>query len=146
MKNTNSEYCNGDVIQAHKISRASVVQFRASQYIMHLNLTSVWKVMTIWIELVVVVVIGKRSCIGSIRKGMSGRSVVVETLSCWNIRSARRWGSSCANPRRSQDLRQSSWYYALLSIFSVFDTDHMYLQPKITTLNEMDTTANETLN
>ena len=29
------------------ISRASVVQFRASQYIMRLNLTSVWKVMTI---------------------------------------------------------------------------------------------------
>ena len=32
------------------ISRASVVQFRASQYIMHLNPTSVWKVMTIWIS------------------------------------------------------------------------------------------------
>jgi len=31
-------------------SRAFVVQFRASRYIMHLNLTSVWKVMTIWIS------------------------------------------------------------------------------------------------
>jgi len=31
-------------------SRASVVQFLASQYIMCLNLTSVWKVMTIWIS------------------------------------------------------------------------------------------------
>ena len=31
-------------------SRASVVQFQASQYIMRLNLTSVWKVMTIWIS------------------------------------------------------------------------------------------------
>jgi len=31
-------------------SRASVVQFRASQYIMRLNLTSVWKVITIWIS------------------------------------------------------------------------------------------------
>ena len=30
-------------------SRASVVQFRVSWYIMRLNLTSVWKVMTIWI-------------------------------------------------------------------------------------------------
>ena len=30
-------------------SRASVVQFRASRYIMRLNRTSVWKVMTIWI-------------------------------------------------------------------------------------------------
>jgi len=30
-------------------SRASVVQFQASRYIMHLNQTSVWKVMTIWI-------------------------------------------------------------------------------------------------
>jgi len=29
-------------------SRASIVQFRASRYIMRLNLTSVWKVMTIW--------------------------------------------------------------------------------------------------
>jgi len=32
------------------ISRASVNQFRASRYIMRLNLTSVWKVMTIWIS------------------------------------------------------------------------------------------------
>jgi len=31
-------------------SRASVVQFRASQYIMRLNRTSEWKVMTIWIS------------------------------------------------------------------------------------------------
>ena len=31
-------------------SRASVVHFRASRYIMCLNLTSVWKVMTIWIS------------------------------------------------------------------------------------------------
>jgi len=31
------------------ISRASVDQFRASRYIMRLNLTSEWKVMTIWI-------------------------------------------------------------------------------------------------
>ena len=31
-------------------SRASVVQFRVSWYIMRLNLTSVWKVMTIWIS------------------------------------------------------------------------------------------------
>jgi len=31
-------------------SRASVVQFLASRYIMRLNLTSVWKVMTIWIS------------------------------------------------------------------------------------------------
>jgi len=31
------------------ISRAFVVQFQASRYIMHLNQTSVWKVMTIWI-------------------------------------------------------------------------------------------------
>jgi len=31
-------------------SRASVVQFRASRYIMRLNRTSVWKVMTIWIS------------------------------------------------------------------------------------------------
>ena len=31
-------------------SRASIVQFRASRYIMHLNLTPVWKVMTIWIS------------------------------------------------------------------------------------------------
>jgi len=30
-------------------SRASVVQFRTSRYIMRLNLTSVWNVMTIWI-------------------------------------------------------------------------------------------------
>jgi len=30
-------------------SRASIVQFRASRYIMHLNRTSEWKVMTIWI-------------------------------------------------------------------------------------------------
>jgi len=30
-------------------SRASVVQFRASRYIMRLNRTSEWKVMTIWI-------------------------------------------------------------------------------------------------
>ena len=30
-------------------SRASIVQFRASQYIMYLNRTSEWKVMTIWI-------------------------------------------------------------------------------------------------
>jgi len=33
-----------------KCSRASIVQFRASRYIMRLNLTSVWKVMTIWIS------------------------------------------------------------------------------------------------
>ena len=32
-------------------SRASVVQFRASRYMMHLNRTSEWKVMTIWISL-----------------------------------------------------------------------------------------------
>ena len=31
-------------------SRASIVHFRASWYIMYLNLTSVWKVMTIWIS------------------------------------------------------------------------------------------------
>jgi len=31
-------------------SRASVVQFRASRYIMHMNWTSEWKVMTIWIS------------------------------------------------------------------------------------------------
>ena len=31
-------------------SRASVVQFRASRYIMRLNRTPVWKVMTIWIS------------------------------------------------------------------------------------------------
>jgi len=31
-------------------STASVVQFQASRYIMHLNLTSVWKVMTTWIS------------------------------------------------------------------------------------------------
>jgi len=31
-------------------SRASVVQFRVSRYITRLNLTSVWKVMTIWIS------------------------------------------------------------------------------------------------
>ena len=31
-------------------SRASVVHFRASLYVMHLNRTSVWKVMTIWIS------------------------------------------------------------------------------------------------
>ena len=31
-------------------SRASVFQFLASQYIMRLNLTSVWKVITIWIS------------------------------------------------------------------------------------------------
>ena len=31
-------------------SRAFYVQFRASRYIMRLNLTSVWKVMTIWIS------------------------------------------------------------------------------------------------
>ena len=30
-------------------SRAFLVQFRASRYIMHLNRTSEWKVMTIWI-------------------------------------------------------------------------------------------------
>jgi len=30
--------------------RASVVQFQASRYIMHLNQTPVWKVMTIWIS------------------------------------------------------------------------------------------------
>jgi len=30
-------------------SRASVFQFRASRYIMHMNRTSEWKVMTIWI-------------------------------------------------------------------------------------------------
>jgi len=33
------------------LSRAYVVQFRASRYIKHLNRTSVWKVMTIWISL-----------------------------------------------------------------------------------------------
>ena len=33
-----------------KFSRASVVQFRASRYIMRLNRTCVWKVMTIWIS------------------------------------------------------------------------------------------------
>jgi len=32
------------------ISRASVVQFRASLYVMRLNGTSEWKVMTIWIS------------------------------------------------------------------------------------------------
>ena len=32
------------------ISRASVVQFRASLYVMRLNRTSEWKVMTIWIS------------------------------------------------------------------------------------------------
>jgi len=32
------------------ISRASVVQFRASRYVMGLNRTSEWKVMTIWIS------------------------------------------------------------------------------------------------
>ena len=31
-------------------SRASIVQFRASRYMMRLNRTSVWKVMTIWIS------------------------------------------------------------------------------------------------
>ena len=31
-------------------SRASIVQFQASRYIMRLNRTSVWKVMTIWIS------------------------------------------------------------------------------------------------
>jgi len=31
-------------------SRASVVQFQASRYIMHLNQTSVWNVITIWIS------------------------------------------------------------------------------------------------
>ena len=31
-------------------SRASVVQFQASRYIMRLNRTSIWKVMTIWIS------------------------------------------------------------------------------------------------
>ena len=31
-------------------STASIVQFRASRYIMRLNLTSVWKLMTIWIS------------------------------------------------------------------------------------------------
>ena len=31
-------------------SRASVVQFRASRYVLRLNLTSVWKVITIWIS------------------------------------------------------------------------------------------------
>ena len=31
-------------------SRASVVEFRAFRYIMRLNLTSVWKIMTIWIS------------------------------------------------------------------------------------------------
>ena len=31
-------------------SRASIIQFRASRYIMRLNLTSAWKVMTIWIS------------------------------------------------------------------------------------------------
>ena len=30
--------------------RASVVHYRVSLYVMHLNLTSVWKVMTIWIS------------------------------------------------------------------------------------------------
>jgi len=30
-------------------SRASIIQFRASRYIMHLNRTSKWKVITIWI-------------------------------------------------------------------------------------------------
>jgi len=33
-----------------KLSRASVVQFRTSWYIMRLNRTSEWKVMTIWIS------------------------------------------------------------------------------------------------
>ena len=33
-----------------KFSRASVVQFRASWYIMFPNQTSIWKVMTIWIS------------------------------------------------------------------------------------------------
>ena len=32
-----------------KLSTTSVVQFQVSRYIMHLNHTSVWKVMTIWI-------------------------------------------------------------------------------------------------
>ena len=32
------------------LSIASVVQFRASRYVMHLNRTFVWKVMTIWIS------------------------------------------------------------------------------------------------
>ena len=31
-------------------SRASIVQFRASRYVMFLNRTSVWKVMSIWIS------------------------------------------------------------------------------------------------
>ena len=31
-------------------SRASIIQFRVSRYIMRLNRTSVWKVMTIWIS------------------------------------------------------------------------------------------------
>ena len=31
-------------------SRASIIQFLASRYIMRLNLTSVWKVVTIWIS------------------------------------------------------------------------------------------------
>ena len=31
-------------------SRVSVIHFRASLYVMHLNRTSVWKVMTIWIS------------------------------------------------------------------------------------------------
>ena len=31
-------------------SRASVVQFRASRYVMRLNRTSEWKVMTIWVS------------------------------------------------------------------------------------------------
>ena len=31
-------------------STASVVQFQSSRYIMHLNWTTVWKVMTIWIS------------------------------------------------------------------------------------------------
>ena len=32
------------------LSRASIIQFRASRYIMWLNRTSVWKVMSIWIS------------------------------------------------------------------------------------------------
>jgi len=39
-----------NVMTILKFSRASVVQFRASRYIMSPNRTSVWKVMTIWIS------------------------------------------------------------------------------------------------
>jgi len=39
-----------DKLWPFEIWRASIVQFQASRYIMRLNRTSIWKVMTIWIS------------------------------------------------------------------------------------------------